>query len=69
MNPAPFSRWRTSSYSTGNPNNCVEVGEAPSLRAVRDSKLGQVSPVLVFPIDSWAAFTNRATGGWGDLRG
>lgn len=56
MTPATFTQWRTSSYSSGNPNNCVEVGAAPHQRAVRDTKLGPSSPMLVFPSTSWRAF-------------
>jgi hypothetical protein len=59
MTPDTFTQWRRSSYSTGNPNNCVEVGAAPGQRAVRDSKLGQGSPMLVFSIESWQAFASR----------
>lgn len=31
-------RWRTSSYSSGNGNECVEVADTGALIAVRDSK-------------------------------
>lgn len=60
MNEGKFTGWRTSSYSTGNPNNCVEVGEAPEQRAVRDTKLGEAGPVLVFPASNWNSFTAKA---------
>ncbi|MPZ84202.1 MAG: DUF397 domain-containing protein [Actinophytocola sp.] len=60
MTRATFTQWRTSSYSTGNPNNCVEVGAAPHQRAVRDTKLGPSSPTLVFSSDNWETFTNTA---------
>jgi hypothetical protein len=41
--------WRTASRSTGN-GQCVEVGTHPRtpLIAIRDSKLGDASPVLMF---------------------
>src|SRR5262249_34218222 len=47
--------WRTSSYSTGNGGDCVEVGAGPQLVAVRDSK-DRNGPALVFSKDEWAAF-------------
>lgn len=49
-------RWRKSSRSNGG-GNCVEValyGRGTS--AVRDSKLGQASPVLPFTADAWTSF-------------
>ncbi|WP_443205942.1 DUF397 domain-containing protein [Saccharopolyspora sp. 5N708] len=47
--------WRKSSRSSGN-DNCVEVGEAPAARGVRDSKLGEMSPILAFDRPTWSAF-------------
>ncbi|GII75983.1 hypothetical protein Sru01_09650 [Sphaerisporangium rufum] len=32
------AHWRTSSYTSGNGGNCVEVAEFPDSIAVRDSK-------------------------------
>lgn len=44
--PVPQSiEWRKSSHS-GSGENCVEVGCAPGTRAIRDTKLGEASPVL-----------------------
>lgn len=63
MTPATFTQWRTSSYSSGNPNNCVEVGAAPHRRAVRDTKLGPVSPMLVFSSENWETFADTAKRG------
>lgn len=60
MTPATFTQWRTSSYSSGNPNNCVEVGAAPHQRAVRDTKLGPSGPMLIFSSTSWKTFANTA---------
>lgn len=57
MNSTVFSGWRKSSFSSGNPNNCVEVGRSADQRAVRDTKLGLESPVLVFSATSWQSFT------------
>ncbi len=35
---------------------CVEVGSAPGIVGVRDSKLGEGSPVLVVSRRRWADF-------------
>ncbi len=45
--------WHKSSYSSGT-GNCVEV--APGVH-VRDSKLGEASPVLMVYESGWTAFT------------
>ncbi len=47
-------RWRKSSYS-GLESNCVEVGGAPGLVGVRDSKDAE-GPVLEFGRAQWSAF-------------
>lgn len=47
--------WRKSSYSES-ANGCVEVGSSPALVGVRDSKLGDGSPVLTFSRRAFAAF-------------
>lgn len=53
---ASAPRWRKSSRSNGG-GNCVEVAlHGRGSSAVRDSKLGQASPVLPFTADSWASF-------------
>lgn len=57
-NPVPdfeSATWRKSSYSQGQ-NNCVEIARTGRWVGVRDSKLGQHSPVLVFTEAEWAAF-------------
>ncbi|MEV6234909.1 DUF397 domain-containing protein [Saccharopolyspora shandongensis] len=54
--------WCKSSYS-GNSGNCVEVGVAPGARGVRDSKLGESSPVLAFSDGAWAAFLGEIKAG------
>ncbi|SFS55701.1 DUF397 domain-containing protein [Saccharopolyspora flava] len=63
MNANAFTNWRKSTYSSGNPQQCVEVGEAPGLRGVRDSKLGEASPVLVFGCESWSTFMTAVRSG------
>jgi hypothetical protein len=65
IDPTTFMNWRTSSYSSGNPNNCVEVGVAPGRVGVRDSKMGEVGPVLGFGLTSWAIFVGDAARGAG----
>lgn len=51
-----FDGWRKAQSSSGTGNGCVEVGHAPGYNGVRDSKLGEDSPVLVFGPPSWSAF-------------
>jgi hypothetical protein len=48
-------QWRKSSYSQAQ-NGCVEVGSNPTVVGVRDSKLGDASPVLTFSRKRFAAF-------------
>lgn len=51
------AQWRKSTYSNGQGGNCVIYGELPNgHRALKDSKLGDSSPVLVFDHDEWSAF-------------
>jgi hypothetical protein len=50
------SNWHKASFSQGGENGCVEVGSVPGLVGVRDTKLGDASPVLVFAPSGWAAF-------------
>ncbi|WP_163511734.1 DUF397 domain-containing protein [Fodinicola acaciae] len=47
--------WRKSTYS-GNESNCVEVGSKNVDIAVRDTKLGESSPVLAFGSAQWRTF-------------
>lgn len=54
--------WHKSSYSGAN-NECVEVGDAPGLRGVRDSKLGEPSPVLAFGSGAFGAFLDQVKSG------
>lgn len=50
------ARWFTSSYSAGDAQ-CVEVAFLPGHRLVRDSKLGDASPVLAVSPAEWSVFT------------
>jgi hypothetical protein len=50
------SNWHKASFSQGGENGCVEVGSVPGLVGVRDTKLGDASPVLVFAPNGWAGF-------------
>lgn len=50
--------WRKSSYSGGSTMNCVEVGNAPGMVLVRDSKSPQ-TPALRFDRAAWSEFLNR----------
>ncbi|MGH3698466.1 MAG: DUF397 domain-containing protein [Pseudonocardiaceae bacterium] len=50
------ARWFTSSYSSGSAQ-CVEVAVLPGHQLVRDSKLGDASPVLAVSPTEWSAFT------------
>lgn len=52
----PDARWFTSSYSSGDAE-CVEVAFLPGHRLVRDSKLGDASPLLAVSPTGWNAFT------------
>lgn len=47
--------WRKSTHSGYN-GNCVEAGHGPCVVGVRDSQLGDRSPVLEFSAGTWAAF-------------
>jgi len=50
--------WRTSSYSGNNGGNCVEVGNAARVIAVRDSQ-DPHGPVLAFDPEYWQQFTDQ----------
>jgi hypothetical protein len=47
--------WVKSTFSSGS-EGCVEVDVAPAVVRVRDSKLGEGSPVLEFNEVEWKAF-------------
>lgn len=48
-------RWRKSSRSAGNSGNCVEARLNGQMAQVRDSKLGDGSPIISLPRDAFAA--------------
>lgn len=50
-----FRTWCKSSYSAEE-GSCVEVGSLAQAVGVRDSKLADESPVLVFSREAWASF-------------
>ena len=50
--------WRKSSYSGNNGGQCVEVGTAARVIAVRDSK-DPHGPVLVFGPQDWQRFADQ----------
>ncbi len=56
------ARWRKSSRSNGT-GACVEVGLTESATGVRDTKLGDASPILVFPRDQWTSFLRSVKSG------
>jgi len=58
MSNEVVSDWRVATY-TGGQGNCVEVGRAGTAIAVRDTKDGEVGPVLTFDPSVWRAFTER----------
>ncbi|UUU22305.1 DUF397 domain-containing protein [Streptomyces sp. DSM 40750] len=54
--PAAFTGWRKSSYSSSNPDSCVEViDNHPSGIPVRDSK-NPHGPALLISHPSWTSF-------------
>ncbi len=55
--------WRTSSYSTGNGGECVEVAEIPGWVGIRDSKQHGWGPLLAVTPTAWAAFRRSVRDG------
>jgi Domain of unknown function (DUF397) len=58
MDQLDVTRWRKSSYSTGNGGNCVEIGQARPGIAIRDSK-DPKGPRLSFKSEIWEAFAAK----------
>jgi len=55
--------WHTSSYSSGQGGNCVEIANLPNGgRAVRDSK-DPAGPALWFTTAGWSVFTTAIRAG------
>ncbi|MCQ4042448.1 DUF397 domain-containing protein [Streptantibioticus rubrisoli] len=54
--------WITSSYSSSNGGQCVEVAAQPSGVRVRDSK-DPAGPVLTFKASAWAQFADAVKSG------
>ncbi|MFC9389617.1 DUF397 domain-containing protein [Streptomyces venezuelae] len=52
--------WRKSSYSGDEGGDCVEVAAHPAAVHVRDSKLGETSPVFTVSPAAWDAFVGAA---------
>jgi len=50
--------WRTSTYSTSNGGNCIEVGTADRV-LVRDTKQAGTGPVLRFTAGAWRRFADQ----------
>ncbi|MFF0851655.1 DUF397 domain-containing protein [Streptomyces sp. NPDC003280] len=58
----PQANWRKSSYSgSGDGNACVEIADAPTRIAVRDSK-DPAAGTLVFPPAAFVAFVEGLKG-------
>ena len=56
------SRWRKSTKSGGQ-GACVEVRLTDGTVQVRDTKLGEASPILPFTATQWASFTHALEAG------
>ncbi|MCO1578323.1 MULTISPECIES: DUF397 domain-containing protein [unclassified Crossiella] len=61
-----YATWRTSSRSSGNGGQCVEVAIVPDVVGVRDSKNAS-GPALVFTPDAWGTFQSTLRAGSFDL--
>ncbi|MGW5366103.1 DUF397 domain-containing protein [Actinopolymorpha pittospori] len=61
-----FTGWRKASYSSGAGSNCVEVGVAPGVVGVRDTK-DRDGGTLAVPAPQWSAFLDGVKAGEFDL--
>lgn len=62
------NRWHKSSYSPNQgTRDCVEVMHAGNTVSMRDSKLGDDSPILTVTADQWRAIIGAIRAG--ELRG
>lgn len=59
--------WQIPSPCEGNGGNCVEVDIQPGAVYVRDSKLGDDSPIHQFDFAEWEAFIKAVKAGQFDL--
>jgi hypothetical protein len=60
--------WEKSFASEPNGGSCVEVDKSqPGEIAVRDDKLGEASPILIFDYAEWSAFLIAVKAGQFDL--
>ena len=57
------ARWRKSGRSHGGGSACVMVARVPGAAGVKDSKLGQASPVLPFTAEAWTSFVRDVKAG------
>lgn len=57
------AQWWKSSRSNGGGAACVMVAQVPGVTGVRDSKLGEASPVLPFAAGAWASFLQDVKAG------
>ena len=62
MSPRTLTGWRKSSYSHFEENACVEIGAAPGVVGVRDTKQPAPRPILVYSATAFAAFLAHLTG-------
>ena len=51
-----YKNWRKSSRTGGGGGQCVEVGWCPGYVGIRDTKLGNSSPILTFTETSFKTF-------------
>ncbi len=63
LSDAVAGAWRRSSRC-GAAGSCVEVADLPAgSKAVRDGKLGDASPALIFTTEEWQSFLSGVKAG------